>query len=78
MKVTANIYDFWSEYRPWSEAIETAKLIEENDKIDEFFDMMNELYPDGIDMTQLNDILWFESEWVLDMLGIKDGDNDEE
>lgn len=40
--------------------------------------MIEELYPDGIDMTQLNDILWFESEWVLDMIGIKDGDDDEE
>lgn len=78
MKVTADIYDFWSVYRPWSGAIETAKLIEENDKIYEFFDMMNELYPDGIDIIQLNDILWFESEWILDILGIKDGDDDEE
>lgn len=78
MKVTADIYDFWSEYRPWSRAELTARIIEEEYKVEEFFDMMNELYPDGIDITKLNDILWFESEWVLNMLGIKDGDDDEE
>ena len=78
MKITTDIYDFWSEYKPWSRAVLTARIIEKNDKVEEFFNMIEELYPDGIDMTQLNDILWFESEWVLDILGIKDGDDDEE
>lgn len=78
MKITTEIYDFWGDYKPWSGAVQTAKIIEKNDKVEEFFNMIEELYPDGIDMTQLNDILWFESEWVLDMLGIKDGDDDEE
>lgn len=78
MKITTDIYDFYHEYKPWSGAELTARIIEEEDKVEEFFNMIEELYPDGIDMTQLNDILWFESEWVLDMLGIKDGDDDEE
>ena len=78
MKITIEIYDFYHEYKPWSGAEPTARIIEEEDKVEEFFDMIEEIYPDGIDMTQLNDILWFDSEWVLDMLGIKDGEEDEE
>lgn len=78
MKVTVDIYDFWHEYKPWSGAVLTARIIEKNDKVDEFFDMIEETHPDGIDMTQLNDLLWFEDEWIFDMLCIKDGDDDEE
>ena len=69
---------FYHEYKPWSGAELTARIIEEEDKVEEFFNMIEELYPDGIDITQLNDILWFESEWVLEMLNIKDGEEDEE
>ena len=32
--------------------------------------MLEEIYPDGLTMTELNDILWFDSEWVLSSLGI--------
>ena len=78
MKITIDIYDFGSEYRPWSGAELTARIIEKNNKVEEFFNMIEEIYPEGIDMTQLNDILWFDSEWVLDMLEIKDGEEDEE
>ena len=78
MKVTTDVYDFYHEYKPWSGAELTARIIEEEDKVEEFFNIIEELYPEGIDMTQLNDILWFDSEWVLDVLNIKDGEEDEE
>ena len=78
MRVTIDVYDFDHEYEPWSGAVLTARIIEEKNKVEEFFNMIEELYPDGIDITQLNDILWFDSERVLDMLNIKDGEEDEE
>ena len=34
--------------------------------------LINELYPDGIDATTLNDILWFDSDWILESLGVKE------
>jgi hypothetical protein len=36
----------------------------------EFENLINELYPDGIDATTLNDILWFEDQWIFEMLNI--------
>jgi hypothetical protein len=33
---------------------------------------MEDLYPDGLSETQLNDILWFEEDWIFEMLGITD------
>lgn len=63
----------------WSGAKETKKYILEAHKGDEFDALIEELYPDGIDETKLNDLLWFESEWLYETLGINPyEENDEE
>lgn len=63
-------------YQPWSGAIDTYALIDYHDKLDELDELITECYPEGLTETELNDILWFDSEWVLDNLGIE-VDNDE-
>lgn len=54
----------------WSGAIDTKNTIIENYKSDEFDQFIDELYPDGLTETQLNDILWFEDEYIFENLGI--------
>ena len=67
----------FSEYEPWSGAVDTFEKIEEENKLDELELMLEELYPEGMTDTQLNDLLWFDSEWVFEQLGIQE-DEDEE
>lgn len=62
----------------WSGAKETKKYILEAHKGDEFDALIEELYPDGIDETKLNDLLWFESEWLYETLGINPYENNDE
>ena len=62
----------------WSGAKETKQAIIDADKVEEFDALIEELYPDGIDETQLNDILWFEEEWLFESLGISQDDEEEE
>jgi len=68
----------FSEYEPWSGAVDTFEKIKEEDKLEELEYMLEELYPEGMTDTQLNDLLWFDSEWVLEQLGIVEEDEDEE
>lgn len=56
----------------WSGAKETKQTILDADKEDEFDSLIEELYPDGLTDTTLNDLLWFDSEWVFEQLGIKE------
>ena len=35
---------------------------------------MWEMFPEGLTETKLNDILWFEDEWIFDNLGIETED----
>ena len=65
-------------YSPWSGAIDTYNTIEEAGKLEEFESLIDELYPDGIEEVKLNDILWFESDWILEMLGLSEEEEDEE
>ena len=76
-KVTGET-NLWK-FEAWSGAKETKQHILEAHKGDEFDALIEELYPDGIDETKLNDLLWFESEWLYETLGINPSEeNDEE
>ena len=67
-----------SNFEAWSGARDTKLVIMEHRKEEEFEALIEELYPDGIDETQLNDILWFDSEWVFECLGIDEEEEDED
>lgn len=64
-------------YQPWVGARDTYALVACHNKLDELDELITEYYPEGLTETQLNDILWFDREWVLSSLGIEDDDNDE-
>ena len=74
MKVTSEVT--LRQFDAWSGAKETKQTILDNNMSDEFDQLIEELYPEGIDETQLNDILWFDSEWCFEMLGIKEEEVD--
>lgn len=59
------------DFQTWSGATDTKNIIIDNDKAEDFDYLIEEIYPDGLSETQLNDILWFDSEWVLEQLGIE-------
>ena len=74
----AKIYISLSDYKPWSGAVDTFDKIRKEDKMDELDAFIEEMYPDGLTDTELNDLLWFEPEYVFDSLGIDYEDEDEE
>ena len=55
----------------WSGAVDTKETSIDAGKEKEFDFLIDELYPDGLTDTQLNDILWFEEDWLFEMLGIE-------
>ena len=60
-----------ADFDAWSGGEDTLDRIIRNDKTDEFESILEEEYPDGIDETDLNDLLRFESAWIYEMLGMK-------
>ena len=54
----------------WSGAKDTKNEIIEAGKAEDFDQLIEELYPDGLSETTLNDILWFETEFLSENLNI--------
>lgn len=65
-------------FKPWSGAVSTWDTIVDEDKLDALEFILEDLYPEGITDTQLNDILWFESDWIYETLGIIEEDEEED
>lgn len=61
-------------YKPWSGAVDTWETIEEEGLLDELDSLLEDIYPDGLSETELNDLLWFDKDWVFEQLGISDGE----
>ena len=59
-----------SNFNAWSGAVDTKNTILDANKGDEFDSLIEELYPDGLSETALNDLLWFDEEWIYEQLGI--------
>ena len=55
----------------WSGAKETAKQLTADD-FDTIESVIEDCYPEGIDETTVNDIFWFEEDWIAEMLGYED------
>jgi len=70
-----NIEDF----EAWSGGKDTLETIIRAGKAAELENLLIETGPaDGWDETGVNDILWFESDWLFEMLGISPDEDEEE
>ena len=68
IKTETNLRNF----KAWDGAINTKKIILDAGLEEEFEMLIDELYPEGLTDTELNDLLWFDSDWILEALGIKE------
>lgn len=70
-----------SNFEWWSGAVYTAQRIWEErgtEGWNELEAILEDAYPDGMDETELNDLLWFEPETIFEWLGIGDEENEDE
>ena len=56
------------DFEGWAGAIDTLAEMSV-DEMDTLQVVLEELYPEGLTDTQLNDILWFEDKWISEMIG---------
>lgn len=58
-------------FKAWSGAVSTLERIINEGKEADFESLLDELFPDGLTETVLNDILWFDADWVYEALGME-------
>ena len=55
----------------WSGASDTVKYLT-YEEIDTIENMLEEMYPDGMTETAINDFFWFEDDTIAEWLGFSD------
>ena len=60
----------------WSGAKDNAAELTES-QLDQVENILEDLYPDGMDETSVNDLFWFDFETIKEWLDITDEDEDE-
>lgn len=55
----------------WSGAKDTVKYLTD-DELDTIESILEDIYPDGMEDTQINDLFWFEDDTIADWLGYED------
>lgn len=74
---TLDFHDLMEEC--WSGALDTLNTIYENDKEEELMSLLAlDVFGETPDLTEVNDLLWFDDKWVFEMLGINTDDDDSE
>lgn len=71
------LYTDLGDYKPWSGAVDTWEKIVDADMVDDLEYMLEDAYPEGLSVTELNDLLWFEPETVFEWLGLPTDEYDE-
>ena len=67
-----------SEYKPWAGAVDLWNEIVDADKVEELEFALEDLYPDGLTITDLNDLLWFEQDFVREQIGLAKSAEDDD
>lgn len=57
-------------FKPWDGAVNTYQRIVESNKLDTLEFMLEDMYPNGVGANELNDMLQFEADWILESLGL--------
>ena len=60
-----------SDFEFWSGAVYVRDYVEKVGLMDDLERILNEEYPDGIDETELNDLLWHDGDTVAQWLGYR-------
>lgn len=75
-KISYDLLD--GNYQPWSGAVDTWNTIEDNGLLEDLDALLEDLYPDGLSESELNDLLWFDSDWILESLGISEEEDEDD
>ena len=67
-----NLIGDLSDYEPWGQARQIWEKIQNEDKIDALDNILEDIYPEGLSFTELNDLLAYDWEEVYKWLGLSD------
>ena len=76
LTIIKTVSDYELSRELWQGALYTLQTIIENDKLQDLMYLLEELYPEPVDITEINDLLWFDDDFIFEQLGIIEPEQD--
>ena len=54
--------------------MDTLEEITQKDKLHDLMDLLEDMYPEPVEITTVNDLLWFEEDFIHEQLDIEKDD----
>ena len=70
LSIIKDINDYELKGELWSGALDILQAITENDKLQDLMCLLEDMYPEPVEITTINDLLWFDDEFIFDQLGM--------
>ena len=72
-------YDFDTLYNnSWGQSVSILNEIDKADKSEDLMDFLEDLYPDGVDGIELNDLISYDWEWLYKNIGMPMDEEEED
>ena len=55
----------------WSGALDTLNTVIQNEKLQDLMDLLEDMYPEPVDITTINDLLWFDDEFLFERIDLE-------
>ena len=70
LSIVKDISGFELRAELWSGALDTLETITQNDKLQDLMSFLEDMYPEPVSITTINDLLWFDDDFVFEQLGM--------
>ena len=60
-----------TDFEPWSGGADRYKVLT-HEQLEQLDAVLEEMYPDGASETEINDLFWFEDDYIAELLGFSD------
>ena len=67
MKVYKEVNNY-NDFDFWSGAYDTVRYLT-TEEVEQIFSMLEDIYPEGMEETEVNDFFWFEDDTIAEWLG---------
>lgn len=65
-------------FNAWSGGRDTLDTVINEGMCEDLENILEDMYPDGMTETELNDLLWFDADTIFEWLGIEEDEEEEE
>jgi len=76
LSIIKEVSDYELKNELWSGAVDTFQTIIENDKLEDLICLLEDMFPEPVDITTINDFLWFDDDFIFEQLEIELTDDD--